>query len=115
MAAYSLIIAFAHATGIPEVISGPEVPVTQQRELYKENFLAERVHEKFAKVELLHSRRGVIKSKQFITPAESKRRAKEIARQEKEFESMKKQKPSAPETPPQEAPPAETPPETPPE
>lgn len=113
MPAYSLIIAFAHVSGIPEVISGPEVPVTLQREFYKENFLAERVHEKFAKVELVHSRRGVIKSKNFITSAESKRRIKELARQEKEVEILKKKptKTSEPETSHEETPPVETPPE----
>lgn len=86
MSAYALIIGLTHEAEERVVISGPEVPVDQQRQKFKNDFMPLRVHSKFCRVELLDSRRGVRKRKSFITPKEAKRREKAEAAQDKQIE-----------------------------
>lgn len=89
-AKFALILATVlHDGGVPIVLSGPEIPYELQRKQFKD-LAAGRVHEQYARVELVDTRRGTIKHQSFISPAEAKRRAKELARQEKEFEDSKK-------------------------
>lgn len=101
MSSYALLIGLPHDGGDPVVISGPEVSYPKQRELMKEKFMNERVHPKFQQVQLLDSRRGVRKRTKFITPAESKRREKELKRQLAEANSTEAQEePPAEDIPP---------------
>ncbi len=108
----ALIIATVlHDGGSPIVISGPEVPYEKQREIFKAEYAGERTHPKFARVELIGSRRGKIKHQSLISPKEAKRRLAEIARQVKEVEALENGT-SAPEakTPENETPPGDSPP-----
>lgn len=94
---FALIIATVmHNGDPPEVISGPEIPYDEQRARFKTRFASERVHKYFARVELVDTRRGTIKHQNFISPEEFENRAKEIARQEKEFKASQKPAPAKP-------------------
>lgn len=85
MAKFALIIgSILHDGGAPVVISGPEIPYAEQREKFKK-FMSERLHEAFARVDFVDSRRGTTKHKTFITPLESERRAGELERQKQQF------------------------------
>lgn len=106
MSAYALLIGLPHDGGDPVVISGPEVPYPRQREIMKGKFMGERTHPKFQQVQLLDSRRGIRKRTKFITPAELKRREKELKRQEAEAETAASSAPTEPDAP--EAPPSES-------
>lgn len=88
MSAYALIIGHPHAADAPPVvISGPEVPLDDQRARYKREFMAASSNDEFRLVQFLDSRRGVRKRKSFVTSKELKRRARELARQQKEAAS----------------------------
>lgn len=78
-----MLVAIALAGDVPVVISGPEVPYDGQRAIFREKFAGLRVHPEYSRVELLHSRRGVLKHQNFITPAEAKTREKALAAQTK--------------------------------
>jgi hypothetical protein len=82
MARYIQLIGLLHSGGDPVVIEGPSYDVAAMKARYKQDFAGERVHPKFERVEYLDSVAGMRKHKNFITPAEAKRREKELKKAE---------------------------------
>lgn len=107
MAKYITLVGILHSGGEPSIIAGPSHDVEALKSKYKSEFAAERVHPKFARVEYLDSVVGVRKHKNFITPAESKRREKELKRQLADANSADAPEPEAPELPVDDTPPEE--------
>ena len=68
MSAYSLIIGHPHGGGAPVVVSGPEIPLIEQRLRYKERYMTTRSDPDFMAVHLLESRRGIVKKRSFSKP-----------------------------------------------
>ncbi len=101
MAKYVILIGLLHAGGDPVVIAGPSIDVEAMKSKYKAEFAAERVHSKFARVDFVDSSVGVRKHKSFITPSESKRREKELKRQNAEAATTEPPE-EPPATPPEE-------------
>lgn len=84
MATFAFIIGHPHGgKKKPVIILEPDYDVDGVKDVFKNDFLGERVHEEFARVELHNSRRGEVRGKNFITPEEADRRAKAIAAEEK--------------------------------
>jgi hypothetical protein len=102
MSRYIQLIGIPHASGEPVVIAGPSYDIEALKSRYKSEFAAERVHPKFQRVEFIDSVVGVRKHKNFITPAESKRREKELKRQNADAPEPEAPEPPVDDTPPEE-------------
>jgi hypothetical protein len=84
MATFAFIIGHPHGVEKkPVIIIPPDYDVDGVKNCFKNEFLGDRVHPEFARVELHNSRRGEVRGKNFITPDEAERRAKAMIAEEK--------------------------------
>jgi hypothetical protein len=92
----AIIIGRKHGQKSLVLVSGPEVPIVEQKELFKD-FQRDSVHDDFEYVELWTSDAGCVKDRKLISPkvAAAKAKAEAEAKAKAEAEAKAKQKAEA--------------------